>query len=553
MEIVCRVSRKSIRFFAVAAAIFSVCSNVQSQSEIYNYYYRVYFRDKGDYDVNSFFPRDLLSEKAIARRHKANITVPDFNDLPVFGAYINQIVSMGYKLHCTSKWMNTGLFKTQSAVNINSLINLSFVKDVRIVKKPAGKSPFENKLDFTEYQADIPPFDRSLTMLNGTALHNSGYDGTGILIAILDGGFINSENISSLNHLRSRNGIRGTYDFVLRKESVYDYHNHGTAVLSILAGSISQVIEGSSPGADFWLLRTEDTFSEFPVEEDFWAAGAEFADSIGADIISSSLGYSRFDDPTMDYKFSDMDGNTTFVTQAADFAASKGILVVNSAGNERTSTWKRIIAPSDGDRVIAAGAVDGSNLISIFSSAGPSVDGRIKPDNVALGVSVTVQTLETTVGKASGTSFSCPVLSGMCACVLQAVPEALNTDIIRALHISADRYNSPDSLYGYGIPDMSEVVSKLQEMLVTKPGNETIIGPNPFTGDLEIIFKKIPETLILEIFTASGVTVFRRNYKEYIGRTLKISDLQNMGQGLYFVRLITANKTITHKVIKLNN
>jgi hypothetical protein len=255
----------------------------------------------------------------------------------------------------------------------------------------------------------------------------------------------------------------------------------------------------------------------------------------------------------MNYKFTELDGNTAFVTQAADYAASKGILVVNSAGNERTTAWKRIIAPSDGNSVIAAGAVDGYNVISTFSSAGPSADGRIKPDNATQGVSVTVQTLETTVGRANGTSFSCPVLSGISACVMQAVPKAVNTDIIYALHKNGDRFNTPDSLYGYGIPDMVGVVTTLQEFLITKPDNETVIGPNPFTGDIEITFKNTPGTLKIMIYTSSGQIIVNRIYREYIGRTLKISDLQNNHQGIYFITLITSGGTYSHKVLKLNN
>jgi serine protease AprX len=553
MEISSNISRKLTLVIAFSAIILSFCSTIQSQQTVYNYFYRVYFKDKGDYNINNYSADDLLSEKAIARREKAGIAVPDFTDLPVYKGYLDQIISMGFDLHCTSRWMNTGLFKTQSSADINALQSLSFVKEVKIVKKPVTKSIFDKKLDIAEHQADIPPFDRPLSMLNGYALHHSGYDGSGILIAVLDGGFIQADLISSLYHLRQRNGIRGTYDFVLGNEFVYDYHNHGTAVLSVLAGTIPQLIEGTAPGAEFMLLRTEDVFSEFPVEEDFWTAGAEFADSAGADIISSSLGYYNFDDPAMDYKFSDMNGNTTFVTIAADIAASKGILVVASAGNERNNIWKRIIAPSDGDSVIAAGAVDGSLVISSFSSAGPSADGRVKPDNVTQGVSVPVQVSNTMVSRANGTSFSCPVLSGMCACVMQAVPQATNTDIIRTLHSCADRYYSPDSLYGYGIPDMVEVVSKLQEVLITKPGNGSTIGPNPFTGDLEVIFKQSPETLTIEIFTISGDAIVKRNYQDYAGRILKIDDLQNMEQGLYIIRLITSTGTFTHKVIKLNN
>ena len=551
MAVISKIPRRSKLKLILIIFILGLCCTIRSQTPGYTYFYRVYFRDKGDYNTGDFLVSDLLSDKAVSRRKKAGISVPDSTDLPVFREYINQIASMGFTLHCTSRWMNTGLFKTRSPADIETLLTLPFVKDVKIVKKPAAKSLFKDKLELSEYQADVPPYDRPLSMLNGHALHYSGYDGTGILIAVLDGGFINADMISSLSSLRARNGIKGTYDFVSGNEFVYDYHNHGTAVLSVLAGTISLEIEGTAPGADYWLLRTEDTSSEFPVEEDFWAAGAEFADSAGVDIISTSLGYFQFDDPSMNYKFSDMNGNTTFVTRAADIAASKGILVVASAGNERDSPWIHIIAPSDGFKVVAAGAVDGFSVISTFSSAGPSADGRVKPDNVTQGVSVPIETSVGIVSRANGTSFSCPVLSGMCACVMQAVPAALNTDIIRTLHASADRFDFPDSLYGYGIPDMAVVVDKLQEILVAKPENGSVIGPNPTTGDLEVTFKQVPETLILEIFTVSGDAVVKRNYQQYIGRTLKISDLQSKQQGVYIIRLITSNGTFTHKVIKL--
>ena len=531
----------------------SINCRLSGQGTSYNYFYRVYFKDKGNVSPNDYSADAFLSQRAIKRRHNAGITAPVISDLPVNPGYLKQVSLKGFTLHCTSKWMNTGLFKTQNQADINVLLNLPFVENVKMVKDPAGKSNYFNKLDFSLEMADLPPYDRPLTMLNGDALHYSGYDGTGILIAVLDGGFLNADLISSLNDLRSRKGIKGTRDFVSSGEYVYSYHNHGTAVLSVLAGRIPEVIEGTAPGADFWLLRTEDVFTEFPVEEDYWAAGAEFADSVGADIISSSLGYYNFDDASMNYKFSDMNGNTTFVTRAADFAASKGILVVTSAGNERTTAWKRIIAPTDGDSVVSAGAVDGSKFISSFSSAGPTADGRIKPDNAAQGVYVTVQVEETSTGRASGTSFSCPVLSGMCACVMQAVPKAKNTDIIDALHKNGDRFNSPDSLYGYGIPDMAGVIKTLQEILVTKPENETIAGPNPFTGDIEITFKEVPGTLKVMIYTLSGEIIMSKSFQEYISRTLQITDLRNQPQGVYFIRLSTSNGNFNHKVIKVNN
>jgi subtilisin family serine protease len=388
-------------------------------------------------------------------------------------------------------------------------------------------------------------------MLNGKVVHNSGYNGEGILIAVLDGGFVNADNISSLEALRNRHGIKGTYDFIRKNKFVFDYHSHGTAVLSILGGSIPGSIEGTAQGADYLLLRTEDTGSEFPVEEDYWAAGAEYADSLGADIISSSLGYFTFDDPGLDYKFSDMDGNSTFVTRAADIAASKGILVVSSAGNERNKTWIRIIAPSDGDSVLAVGAVDGNRIISSFSSAGPSYDRQVKPDVTSMGVSVPVQVQQSIVERSGGTSFSCPLISGMCACIMQAVPRATNSDIIASLHAAADRYLSPDSLYGYGIPDVARVIGLLQEKYLFKPENGSVVSPNPFTDELKITFRENPERLKIEIYDIRGRLIMKKNYADYVSRSLILNEFGNLTGGIYFIRLFTSGGNFTHKVIKV--
>ncbi len=537
----------------ITILVLSATSLLKGQTLTYSYFYRVYLRDKGDNAINNYTSSDLLSDRAITRRQKAGITVPDFNDLPVYIPYLNQIAASGLRLHCTSKWMNTALFKAQSPADINTLLALPFVINVEIVKSPGKKSIYSDKLDFQVEQTDLPPYDRPITMINGSPIHNSGYDGKNILIAVLDGGFLHADQISSLNNLRSRNGIKATYDFVKKSAPVYNSSTHGTAVLSVLAGQIPATIEGTAQGAEYLLLKTEDTESEFPCEEDFWAAGAEFADSAGADIISSSLGYYNFDDPALNYKFSELDGNSAFVTKVAGIAASKGILIVNSAGNERNKDWKRIIFPADGFNVLAVGAVDGNNLISDFSSAGPSADGRIKPDNTTMGVSVPVQTSETIVGRANGTSFSCPVLSGMAACLMQAVPLALTGDIIYVLHSSSDRYNSPDSLYGYGIPDMVLALTKLQDIYTKLPDKETIAGPNPTTGEIELIFRQPPENFTLEIISMTGKIIYRKNYPEYAGRTLILTELLNKEQGIYFIRVLKGTGADVLKIIKLRN
>lgn len=544
---------RRVMVFTVFHLLFTANFLLHAQTITYSYYYRVYLKDKGDNNPGKYSPSDLLSSRAIERRNKAGITVPDFRDLPVYKGYLNQISSTGLVLHCTSKWMNTALFKSRTMADIEILLDLPFVSEVKIVKVPATKSLFNDKLYFSTVQADLPPFDRPLTMVNGYSLQNSGYDGKDVLIAVLDGGFLNADNISSVIGLRNRNGIIATYDFVNNNDLVYNASTHGTAVLSVLAGEIPGSIAGTAPGADYLLLKTEDVFSEFPCEEDFWAAGAEFADSAGADIISSSLGYFNFDDPTLNYKHSDLDGNTAFVTIVADIGASKGIIVVNSAGNERNKDWRRILFPSDGDSVISVGAVDGYNIISVFSSAGPAADHRIKPDNVTMGVSVPVQISESTVTRSSGTSFSCPVLSGMAACLLQAVPQALNSDIIEVLHSSADRSMTPDSLYGFGIPDFAVALTHLQDKYIKVPDEETIAYPNPAKGDFEIIFRTPPEQIIIEIFTVTGRLIFRKEFPEYTGRAIRITELQNREPGIYFIRLITGTGTTVQKIIKISD
>lgn len=539
---------------AYVLLLLSAGTWLYGQSSPYSYFYRICFKDKGGTTISSFAPGDLLSVRALLRRQKAGIPVPDFRDIPVYRGYLNQLSASGLQLHCTSKWMNSGLFKTQTPADMKKILDLPFVKDVKMVKSAVKRNSLYDKLNFQIEKEELPPFDRPITMVNGYPLHNSGYEGKEILIAVLDGGFTIADQISSLKDLRGRNGIRATYDFVKNSRNVYSYSPHGTAVMSVLAGKIPWLIEGTAAGADYLLLRTEDTESESPCEEDFWAAGAEYADSIGADIISSSLGYYNFDDPSLNYKYSDLDGNSAYVTRVADIAASKGILVVNSAGNERTKTWKRIIFPADGDSVLAVGAVDGNNLISGFSSAGPSIDGRIKPDIVTMGVSVPVQTSINEVVRANGTSFSCPVLSGMAACLMQAVPQARMSDIIEALHSSADRYNSPDSsLYGYGIPDMVYALKILQDKYVKIPDGEIITGPNPTTGDIEIIFRQPPGSLTIEIITMSGEKIFRKDFNDYAGRTLHISELQKREQGVYFIRIIKSNGVNVQKIIKIRS
>jgi len=550
--------KKIAYFLKLSILIFYLVSEsgAISQEPDYRYYYRVYFTDKGSYRPENFSASKLLSPKAIARRIKYDIKYPDYTDLPVYPQYINQIKSLGLVLHCTSKWMNTALFKSYNPVSVASIETMPFVEGVKIVKVPVSKSIKPDKLELVFEEDYTPDYLQQISMLNGDFLHNSGFNGSGVVIAVLDGGFSSADKIYSLDKLRARSGIRGTYDFVMKSNNVYGYHYHGTAVLSVLAGDVPGKITGSAPGANYWLFRTEDDNSEFPVEEDYWAAAAEYADSVGADIISTSLGYNIFQDPSMSYKFEDLNGMNAFITRVADIAVSKGIIVVSSAGNERDDEWLRIVAPSDGFKVICAGAVDFSGLISSFSSAGPSADRRVKPDNVAMGVKVTAQINNTGFVKVSGTSFSCPIISGMCACLLQAIPEATPSDIIDVLHRCSDRANNPDSLYGYGLPNISMALSMLQEKIILKPGIEITAGPNPFTSFIDIYFREPPYSpLRLEIYSGTGHLVCKKTITNasYVSKTLRLNEDLFKSQGIYFIKIITEKMTSVMKVVKIKD
>jgi subtilisin family serine protease len=515
-----------------------------------NYIYRVYFSDKGDAVVSDYHPQILISLHSKERREKCGAGVPVFTDLPVNTAYIEAVKQQGLTWRLSSKWMNTALFTSESPFDTDKITVLPFVRKVALVKSPVGKAPgLSDKFGKAEEVAPTGVF-RPIGPVNGMPLLLSGYTGKGITIAVLDAGFLFADIIESLEPLRNRKGIVTTRDFVGNDDFVYGFHGHGTAVLSILAGSLGNIITGTAQGADYMLLRTEDDESEFPVEEDYWVAAAEYADSAGADIITSSLGYYWFDDPAMNYSFSNTDGNTAFITVAADIAASKGLLVLSSAGNERNNEWIRLLFPSDGDSVLSVGAVKQDLRISDFSSSGFSADGRVKPDVVAPGVSIPVQYSYGQWVAGSGTSFSCPVISGMCAALMQATPGATAEDIRNAVRASSNRVNNPDSLYGYGLPDFVKALRLLDESHAFNPEVTVTAGPNPFIDEINIWFRDVPERLSVTVTDYAGKTILKTVYETYIGRSFTLAGLSSVARGVYLVKVETAAGEKVFKMIK---
>ncbi|MEJ8844780.1 S8 family serine peptidase [Lacibacter sp. H375] len=431
----------------------------------------IFLTDKNETTFSLSQPSAYLSARAIARRTKYSIAV-DSTDLPVVEKYVDSIRLAGsVTILGRLRWMNAVIIQTSDAAALNKINTFPFVKKRdSIAYRKVNARLISNKsyniipYSFTNLRVQ-QPFADSLNYGNtasqikihyGEFLHNIGARGHNMQIAFLDGGYFGYLSNPFFDSVRIQNRILATRDFVLNEASVNEDDAHGMACFSIVAGNIPGSYVGSAPNASFYLLRTEDVGSEQLIEEYNWGSGAEYADSAGVDVISSSVGYSTFDDPAYNHTYADMNGNTTIVSRYADLAAKKGMLVVNSAGNEGNKPWKYIVAPADADSVLSVGAVNSTGIIGGFSSFGPTSDGQIKPDVVSVGQGTFLSTSGGTVGTSSGTSFSGPNMAGLATCLWQLFPEFNSYKIIETLRKSADRYTAPHEQYGYGLPDMKK-------------------------------------------------------------------------------------------------
>lgn len=407
--------------------------------------YRVYFTDKGDQAHLLENPLQILSAEALSRRAAMGIPL-DESDLPVSKFYLNTIQSLGGSIAAHSRWLNYAYVNGLSA---DELLALPFVKKVEQPKKHVSHLASTSSTTF-----DYGLGTTQIEMLNGHKLHQQGFTGRGVTIAVIDAGFMGSLQSRVLDSLFASGRLMGSHNFITGDTNVYTGQGaHGASVLSVMAALDSGVFVGTAPHANYWLLTSENVHSETPVEMDHWLMAAEFADSVGARVINTSLGYTTFDDPTESYAYSDMDGNTTVVTKAADWAASKGIIVVASAGNEGGGSWQYIGAPADGDSVLAVGAVDGTGAYVGFSSRGPSYDWRIKPDVAAMGAGTTLINAVGDLSAGNGTSFSSPLIAGMAACVVQGQPTLHGQTIADNIRHSGHLYGNANTNLGFGIPD----------------------------------------------------------------------------------------------------
>jgi len=555
-----------MKHFKKLLFLFLVTIFFQGMAQVAPGKYYVQFFDKNNTPYSLDHPEAFLTRRAIDRRARQGISY-DETDLPVNPQYLAGVAATGAEILNPTKWMNGVMVHTTDPSVIDSINALPYVSVVRSVSGPVthSKKPFfekesagsENMPDKMVLNRDAASFDYGyaegqIDLINGIPLHEAGFRGEGMVIAVLDAGFNQVDVDLLFDSLRNDGRILGTKDFVTPGGNVYSAHYHGRMVMSTMAANIPGLMIGTAPKASYWLLRSENGNQEYVAEEYNWVSAAEFADSVGADVINSSLGYTEFDDPSQNHIYADMDGNTTVITNGADMAAKKGILVVNSAGNSGGSAWQYIGAPADGDSVFSIGAVDNSGAYAPFSSTGPTADGRIKPNVVATGWGTTVSDGYDGITYGNGTSFSSPIIAGMTACLWQAMPEMTNMQIQQAIMQSASQYTNPDSLLGYGIPNYQSAWWILTSIDSNADGDASLasVYPNPFTSYINIRLLGDTREASVKVFNMMGVIVLEQSISSPLYRIDLNAYQDKMPKGFYFVEVANGQQVQTIKLVK---
>ncbi|MHC0445563.1 S8 family serine peptidase [Flavobacterium sp. 3-218] len=511
----------------------------------------VYFNGKPNAQAFYDNPLTELSQKALDRRTNQNIAL-DVTDAPLETSFVNQIkASTGITVMAQSKWLNA-LHIRGSQANINALKGLTFVTKVEFADRTlnsssktastAKPSQVADKLE-TAVDYSYGNSANQIQMLNGQVLHQQNYTGAGKTIAVLDAGFPGVDTAQPFENLRNNNKILGGYDYTTRSTNFYAGGDHGTKVLSTMGGYKENALVGTAPNASYYLFITEIVATENPVEESFWVEAAEKADALGVDIITTSLGYFLDrTEPRYNHVYSEMNGTTTFISRGAEIAFHKGILVLASAGNEGTQPENHIGSPADAVSVLAIGSVNATKTRSSSSSIGPSYDGRIKPDVMAQGVSAVVANANGTIGTASGTSFSCPIMAGMAASLWQAFPSKTNKEIRQMILASADRYANPDNNYGYGIPNFGATLSV--DSFIAEAS--FAVYPNPAKNEVSFSFLNENNTASVTIYSILG----QKLIEEKINNSNPVLSLQSLQSGLYVYSFDAGTLHKTGKIIK---
>lgn len=418
--------------------------------------YRLSLKDKAATEYSLDRPEEFLSPRAIERRARQHLPI-DSTDLPVCREYVDEICRQGVRVVAKGKWENFVTVACNDTAQAERLARLPFVRSVKLVwQRPKNVQADSGRRDSLINQPTLHPDSiygtafRQIAISHGDKLHAAGFRGQGMTIAVIDAGFHNADRITAMHNIR----ILGTRDFAEPGSDVYAKGSHGMMVLSCMGMNQPEIMVGTAPEASYWLLRSEDEGSEQLVEQDYWSAAVEFADSVGVDVLNTSLGYYEFDNPAENYQLKDLDGQRALMSRQASHIADKGMVLVCSAGNAGADSWKKITTPGDARNVLTVGAVDKQGVLAPFSSIGNTADGRIKPDVVAVGLGADVMRTDGNQGNANGTSFASPIMCGMVACLWQACPRLTAKELVELVRRSGDRAAFPDNIYGYGVPDL---------------------------------------------------------------------------------------------------
>lgn len=541
----------SILLLFLAATLFA-------QGQIATNIYWVQFTDKNDSPYSIDNPEAFLSPRALQRRANQGIGIDEY-DLPVNPQYLQAVADCGAQLLNPSKWLNgVSIYTTQSSV-LEAINALEFVETVRncpnnLKAQEMKERWLANEMKASEHQSVSKGYygggATQINQINGMALHDSGYQGEGVVIAVLDGGFIGADSHPCFDNMREEGRLLGVRDFVYGSTSVYSQSSHGTSCLSTMAAYVPNTFVGTAPKASYYLFHTEDGYTENIVEEYNWVSGAELADSLGADVCSTSLGYVDFDMGQWDHPFEHFDGKTAPMSIGAEIAASRGIICLNSAGNNGDS-WNgecTLGIPADAEHILSIGAVDRSRTRAYFSSVGPTYDGRIKPDVMAMGQETYVADAYGDYYNGSGTSFSNPVMAGAVACLRQAYPYASVQEICDIVRESGDRSTNPDVYYGYGIPDFGNALEMLHVAEQPLQAEEIInVYPNPSNGDVHVALKGGHQAEV-NVYDFMGRQLYTYNFNGLNHSSLE-RYLNTLGTGVYFIKAISDAGSQTLKVV----
>ncbi len=511
----------------------------------------VFFTDKENVATSIANPLTILTQEAIDRKTTHGVAI-DERDVPVNESYITQVKQQsGITVLAKSKWMNC-IHVRGSQSNIDALEALQFVSSIEFADDSLTSfaPDFENSKN-----EEVSPQQRinynygatenQVTMLAADFLHEQDFTGGGMIVAVLDSGFPGVDTNAGFARVRDEGRLLDGYDFVDRADNEFAFtgSSHGTRTASDIAGFIQDQFVGTAPDVSLYCFRTEDVASENPVEESYWVEAAERADSLGVDVINTSLGYRNYDNPAYSYSYADMDGQTAFISRGANIAFEKGMLLVTSAGNSGTGM---IAAPADAPGVLTVGAVDSNGNYVNFSSIGPSSDGRIKPDVMAKGQNSAVITTDGTITTSNGTSFSSPIMAGAVTCFWQAFPNRTNEEIMQLVRESAHLFDTPTAQMGYGIPNFEDAytnVLSVEESAFTKA---YILSPNPTKNVFQVQFPEGISRAHITVYDMLGKQVIQTN----VTTTDNVVIIDRLTTGVYIVQIQDDALSTTQKLIK---